>query len=217
MPRITRVGTACWIGVLLLAQGCAHEPAPRVEQVQVPPRIVLASWPTIGIVEFRSATEPELASLGTSQFVEMLHQAQSGAPILELGSQQRVLGEVGKSELDFDAARAIGKHYGVDAIFVGELVFDAPSGSVNLGQAFESIDARAVVTGRLATRLLDARSGATVWSYSSSEKAQVARFGLAEGVGPLFGVSDPRDSRTAMVRQMVWDQRDDFYPTWRDR
>jgi hypothetical protein len=214
MPRIALATTACWLGALLLAQGCAHEP---VERVEVPPRVVLASWPTIGIVEFSGAAEPELATLATSQFLQMLHAAQPGAPIVELGSERRVLDEVHRGELDFEAARAIGKRYGVDAIFVGELVFDSPRGSVNLGQAFESIDASANVTGRLATRLLEARSGATVWSDSSSATAPVARFGLAQGVGPMFGVSDPHDARIDMVRQLVANQRYDFYSTWRNK
>ena len=211
MSRSTRARAAArWLGALLVAQGCAHD------QVEVPPRIELASWPTIGIVEFRNADEPELASLATSQFIQMLHAAQPGTPILELGSERRVLEQLGRGELDFAAARAIGEHFGVDAVFAGELVLDAPKPEVKLGEAFDSIDARAVVTGRLETRLLEARGGATVWSDSASASAPVARFGLAEGVGPVFGVTDPRDARLAVVRQLVWSQRYAFHPSWRD-
>ena len=210
MGSNTRARAARGIVALLCLQGCAHD------QVEVPARIQLARWPTLGIVEFHSPAEPELGSLATSQFVEMLHAAQPGTAILELGSERHVLDEVGRDALDFEAARAIGERFGVDAVFAGELVFDAPKPRVRLGDAFESIDASAEVNGRLATRLLDARSGASVWSDSSTASAPVARFGLAEGAGPTFGVSDPRDARLDLVRLLVSLQRYDFFPSWRD-
>lgn len=207
---LTRPRAARWLGALLFLQACSHP------QVQVPPRIELSRWPTLGIVEFRELAEPELASLATTQFVQMLHAAQPGTPILELGSAARVLAEVGHTELDFEAARAIGERYGVDAIFTGELVFDAPKPRVSVGDAFESVAARADVTGRLAVRLLDARSGASVWSDSSNGSAPVAQFGMAEGTGPVLDVSDPRDARLDLVGSLVYAQRYDFYPSWRD-
>lgn len=212
MSRITCGRVVRWLGALLLAQGCASD---RV-QVQVPPRVDLAAWPMIGIVEFHGVAEPELASLATSQFVQMLLAAQPGTRILELGSERRVLAEVGHSELDFSAARAIGEHFGVDAIFTGALVLGAPKPSVLLGQSFESIDARAGVGGRLDVRLLEARSGASVWSGSATASAPVARLGVAEGIGTSFGVSDPRDAYTVVVRLLAQEQRYDFHPTWHE-
>lgn len=212
MPRLSRSRVARWLGALFVLQGCSHAP-----QVEVPARVQLTRWPTLGIVEFRGAAEPELASLATGQFVQMLHAAQPGTSILELGSAQRVLAEVGHDALDFEAARAIGERYGVDAIFTGELVFDAPKPRVSVGDAFDSVAARADVTGRLAVRLLDGRTGASVWRDSSSATAPVAHFGLAEGAGPVFGVSDPSDARTELVQALVQQQRFDFYPSWQDR
>jgi hypothetical protein len=212
MSRLSRSRVASWLGALFVLQGCSHTP-----QVEVPARIQLSRWSTLGIVEFRSAAEPELASLATSQFVQMLHAAQPGTPILELGSAQPVLAEVGHDALDFEAVRAIGERYGVDAIFTGELVFDAPKPRVSVGDAFDSVAARADVTGRLAVRLLDTRTGASVWSDSSSATASVAHFGMAEGAGPVFGVSDPSDARLDLVQALVQQQRFDFYPSWQDR
>jgi len=208
--RLTRPLVAFGFGALLLLQACSHP------QVQVPPRMELSRWPTLGIVEFRDPMEPELASLATSQFVQMLHAAQPGTPILELGNATHVLAEVQHAELDFEAARAIGERYGVDAIFTGELVFDAPKPRVSVGDAFESVAARADVTGRLVVRLLDARSGASVWSDSSSASAPVATFGMAQGASPVLDVSDPRDARLDLLHALVSAQRYDFYPSWRD-
>ena len=209
MSRLSRSRVASWLGALFVLQGCSHTP-----QVEVPARIQLSRWSTLGIVEFRGAAEPELASLATSQFVQMLHAAQPGTPILELGSAQPVLAEVGHDALDFEAVRAIGERYAVDAIFTGELVFDAPKPRVSVGDRIEGV---ADVTGRLAVRLLDTRTGASVWSDSSSATAPVAHFGMAEGAGPVFGVSDPSDARLDLVQALVQQQRFDFYPSWQDR
>lgn len=211
MAGITRARVARAFVALLALQGCAHE------QVEVPPRIQLDRWPTLGIIEFRNAAEPELASLATSQFVQMLHAAQPGTPILELGSERHVLEVVGRDALDFEAVRALGERFGVDAIFAGELALDAPKPRVSVGEAFESIAARADVTGRLSTRLLDARSGASVWSSSSSGSAPVAHFGLSQGSGPVFGVGDPRDAWLDLVGLLVYEHRYDFEPSWRDK
>ena len=212
MPRLSRSCVARWLGALFVLQGCSHAPP-----LEVPARIQLTRWATLGIVEFRGAAEPELASLATGQFVQMLHAAQPGTPILELGSAQRVLAEVGHDALDFEAARAIGERYGVDAIFTGELAFDAPKPRVSVGDAFDSVAARADMTGRLAVRLLDTSTGASVWSDLSSATAPVAHFGMAEGAAPVFGVSDPSDARSDLVHALVQQQRYDFYPSWQDR
>jgi hypothetical protein len=214
MRRLTRWSVGRGLGLLLLVQGCAHTERVRIE---VPPRVDLATWPTLGIVEFRGTDRPELGSLATTQFVEMLHAAQAGARILELGSEPSVLAEVGCSKLDFAAARAIGEHFGVDAVFTGSFALTRPKPTVILGRALESLDASAEVHGLLDVRLLEAQSGASVWSARSDASAHVASFGLSKGALPTFDVSDPRDAYAELVRRLVDEQRYDFYPTWREQ
>lgn len=208
MPRSVRPA-ACLLLALGLALGCAAKPPP----VLVPPRIDLARFGRVGIVSF-SGAEPALGRLATQEFVAMLHSAQPGVPILELGEAHQVLAEVGHTELDFEAARAIGERYGVDAVFGGALEVGEPKPSVHVGRSLTSLSARADVSGELAARLLETGSGATVWSRSSSATAGVASLGVREGALPSFGAADPAQVHSGLVRRLVAEIGPDFHPRW---
>jgi hypothetical protein len=202
---------AAWAFALaLLASGCSREP-----MIEVPARMQLAPWPRLGVVEFHGAVDPELAGVATQSFVEMLHAAQPGLRILELGSESHLLAQVGRPELDFEAVRAIAERYQLDALFVGELALGGPKPTVRLGDAFESVAARADVNGQLEARLFEGASGATLWSRSSSASAQVASFGAARGVGPSFGIGDPQEAYLDLARTLAHELRYDFQPSWR--
>jgi len=198
---------ACLLGALLAAQGCATK-------VHVPPRVDLGAWHTIGLVEFSGGSEPLLRNLATRDFMQRLQAAQPGVRIVELGSRQRVLREVGHSELDFESVRAIGKRFEVDAVFMGDLDLSDVMPSVAVGRSFASLEARADVNGQAAAKLLETRSGATVWSRTSSASANVARIGLRYGVIPTFGASDPSDVQAGLVHQLVTALTGDFYWRW---
>lgn len=217
MPATTwKVRRAVQLGALLLLLGllpvCAREPEVLVE---VPPRMQLASWPRIGIIEFGGGAEPELAQLATQSFVEMLHSSQGGLRILEIGSESRLLAQVGRPELDFEAVHAIAERFQLDAVFAGELVVGKAKPSVLLGDAFDSVTARADVSAQLEARMLEGASGATLWSRSSANSVPVAHFGTARGVGPSFGIGDPRDAYPELVRGLVSQLQNDFLPSWR--
>lgn len=210
MARNARGATSAgWLGLLLLLMSCRHEPA-----VQVPPRVDLMAWPVIGIVEFSAGRYPELGALATRHFVEMLHAAQPGARILELGSRSKVLGEIQHAEMDFEAVRALGKRYKVDAVFTGELVISEMKPHIAVGQYWDSVHAGASMRGELNARLFETASGASLWSRVSDAAAQVGSFSLAKGAPPSVGAVDPSDASASMVHQLVAEQRYDFYPTW---
>jgi hypothetical protein len=208
MQRSIRIRTLQVVIAILVAAGCATK-------VQVPPRVELSEWNTIGIVEFGGAADPELADLATAQFVQMLHAAQPGTRILELGPEKRLLSELGHDELDFEVVRAVGERFHVDAVFTGALEMSEVKPDVRIGRAFTSVRASANVNGRLATKLLETRSGAIVWSRNSRATANVARVGIPPGGGiPSFRVGDPNEAYAGLVPQLVDQLRYDFYPTW---
>lgn len=207
MDRCNRLLTTCLLAALLATLGCATK-------VHIPPRVDLAAWHTIGLVEFSGDPELLLRTLATRDFMQRLQAAQPGVRIVELGSQQRVLREVGHGELDFESARAIGERFEVDAVFVGDLDFSEVKPSVAVGRAFASLEARVDVNGQAAAKLFETRSGATVWSRSSSASANVARIGLRYGVIPTFGASDPSEVHAGLVHQLITDLTGDFYWRW---
>lgn len=204
-----RIGIAAASLAVLLAAlaGCA-------EKVLAPPRVSLQSWRTLGIVEFSGGAEPGLGVLATQEFMEALQAAQPGARILELGPESKVLAEVNSVGLDFEAIRAVGEHYGVDAVFVGRVELGSVKPNVQFGQAFSTMEARADLQGELSARLMETSSGATVWSRSTTGSANVAHLGVPGQGLPVFGASDPSDVRGNLVRQLVANATPDFYSHW---
>ena len=72
MDRCIRLLATCLLGALLATLGCATK-------VQVPPRVDLAAWHTIGLVEFSGDPELLLRTLATRDFMQRLQAAQPGA------------------------------------------------------------------------------------------------------------------------------------------
>jgi hypothetical protein len=208
MSRSVRMGTAFAQVLLLLAlAGCA-------KKVLVDPRVDLAGWGTIGIVEFSGGADPELGVQATHEFMEALQRAQPGVRILELGSEARVLHEVDSVGLDFEAARALGERYEIDALIIGRLEIERVKPSIRFGQSFASMEARADLHGELAARLIETDSGATVWTRSTTATANVAHVGVPTQGLPTFSAKDPSDASTGLVRQLVVNASHDFRPRW---
>ncbi|HEX5774019.1 MAG TPA: hypothetical protein VFY07_06810, partial [Geomobilimonas sp.] len=112
-PLRQRLRLSALAVVVLALAGCA-----RTVTVTLPPRVDLANYPAIGLVEFTSRP-PRLGADATRKFIDNLHGAQPGIRILELGSQTTVLKEAGYEELDFKAIKAIGDQFGVAAVITG--------------------------------------------------------------------------------------------------
>ncbi len=209
MSRIFRL---CAITLALAALACAaRETRPQVE---VPPRMDLAEWTSIGIVTFDGETDQKLAAQATRRFIEMIQAAQPGVRIVELGKASAVLEELGHDALDFKAARAMGDRYGVSAVFTGLLEMEQARPRIKFGEVPASLGARMDVTGELAARLIETQSGALVWSRSTSGLANVASVGFRGGI-PSFGAQTPEEARNGLVEHLVAELRYDFYPSWR--
>lgn len=199
--RLALLGIA--IG-LIVASGCAK---PRVWQ---PPRIDLHSYGTLGLVQFSGDDHGPTA---TRQFLTALHTAQAGVPVLELGPLSPLLRSVGHEALDAEAARAIGERYRVGVLVIGDLEIEKPRPSFSV-QSFTEANASAEILGSLDTRILDARSGATIWSNGARGKRSVAHLNLSAGSRPDFGAVDPDDEQAELVRWMVGRVTSDFHGRW---
>ena len=129
MPRIFHL---CAITLALAALACAaRESRPQVE---VPPRMDLAEWTSIGIVTFDGEIDQKLAGQATRRFIEMIQAAQPGVRIVELGKASAVLEELGRDALDFKAARAMGDRYGISAVFTGLLEMEQARPRIKFGE-----------------------------------------------------------------------------------
>ncbi len=182
--------------------------------VSVPPRMELRSYGTLGIVQFASNSDGAIDVLATRQFQEQVQAAQPGTRFIELGSRQALLGAVGAAQLDADAARKIGAKFGVAAIFLGEIVYAEPKADVKVTDLARLDGAvRAEVRGDISARLIEAASGASVWSSSAWARRQIGGVRVSADQGISGSVSTKADPRRDMVPALVYQLTHDFRPS----
>lgn len=149
--------------------GCAHTVV-----VEIPPKIDLKAYKTIGIVEFSSNSRENLNRISTEKFMGFIQDAQPQVRFLELGPEGPLLAALGFSSLDIQAIRAIGEKYGVSSVFTGHIEISDVNPVLNIGGDMSSIRASAVVSISMASKHLDTASGATIWSNSRQRQWKVA-------------------------------------------
>ena len=179
--------------------------------VTVPPRVDLKGYGTLGVVDFTSNYGLGSAR-AAQQLQEQIQSAQPGTRFIELGSRETVLAAVGRNQLDADAAKRIGKKYGVDAVFLGEIAYSDPKTDIRVND-LAKLDAglRTEVKGDISARLVETASGASVWSNSGWVRRQVGRVNVSEqGISGSMTRSDPREE---MVPALVYQITHDFRPT----
>jgi hypothetical protein len=195
-----------------LAAGCSRS-APR-EQVWFPPRVDLARWGTLGMIEFSASAVPSLGPVASREFLAALQSAQPGTPVLELGDEQRVLAECGAGALGPDAIRAIGERHRVDALVVGRLEAKPSTPSFAFDSSARWLTASAQLEGTLDARIFDTRTGATVWSTATRANEPLGRVDISStGVSGL-GASPEQEANQHLVRSLVARATTDFWGHW---
>jgi hypothetical protein len=201
---------AGWTLLLSVAMlwGCS-----KTVLVPVAPRMDLKSYGTLGIVEFGANSESAASVQATRKFQEQVQAAQPGTPFLELGKREALLAEVGSRQLDVNALRKIGEKYGVAAIFVGDIVYSEPKTDIKITD-LAKLDAgvRTEIRGDISSRLIETRTGASVWSSSAWARRQLGHLNVSaeHGVSGAVKNSNPREE---MVPALVYQLTHDFRPT----
>jgi len=197
----------------LTLASCAH-----TVMVKVAPRMELDREHTVGIVTFDADGKGVEGTDMTRRFLEAIHEGQPGIAILELGSSADVLGAVGLTRLDGEAAREIGKKFGVDAVLIGtvSLLESKPKVDVSLDRGFQlgSVQAQVRLDGSLEVKLLNTERGATLWSGSSARWIQLANVGASRMGLASVDVEDRERQVERLLCDMVQEASTDFRPTW---
>ena len=194
---------------LALLAGCAS----KTVLVRVPPQIDMSAYQTTGIVEFTSNADPALGQHAARQFQESVQAAQPGTRFIELGTRDEVLEAIGARQFDAQAIRKIGAKYAVDAVFVGDLIYSEPKFEINVIDPLRMQGAfKAEIKGDISSKLLETKSGASVWSSSAWAKRQLGsvRVSAETGVSGRVTSSNPRNE---MVPDMVHHLTHAFRPT----
>ena len=180
--------------------GCASKP-----KVLIPPRVDLGSFGNLALVEFTATGGERLGVIASREFLTAMQSAQPGTPVLELGD------EVPGGRLDVRALRAIGERYHVDAVVVGELEAHHVKPNVSFDSAVRWVTASAQLEGIMNARILDTRTGATLWSSGARATREIARVDLSNG---NVAGKTPDDARQELVEALVGTTTADFWAHW---
>ena len=197
--------------LVVVLGGCSSS---KTVLVSVPPRVQLHEYGTLGLVAFDSNADPAINARVTREFESRVHAAQPGTRIVELGSRDVLLASVGARQLDPQTLRRIGEKYGVDAIFVGSLTYSEPKTTdVSLADITKlEAGVRVEVRGDIDSKLVETRSGASVWSSSAWARRPLGQLNVSVDQGVSGGVrsANPREE---MVSALVSHLTEDFRPS----
>ena len=195
----------------LSAFGCAHTVV-----VEIPPKIDLQPYKTIGIVEFTSNSKENLNQIATQKFMGVIHNAQPQVRFLELGPEDQLVKKLGRNSLDIEAIKAIEKKYGVSSIFTGSFEISDVKPKVSIGTDLSSVRASAVVNISMVSKHWDTVSGATIWSNSRQGHWKVAGI-HSDSKDISFSVNNPEDQYGLYLEDLAFAVTDHFRPHYERR
>jgi hypothetical protein len=192
-------------GVMFL--GCGGQ------KVLVPPRIDLKIYGTLGMIEFETNSKGNIAQFTSEKVLRALQEAQPGTPIVEMGTMHDVLSAVGRNSLDIETIKLVATKYGVGGIVTGKLDVEKVKPSVNISAIIKELGVSAYVEATLSAKLVEAKSGATIWSNSIQGREKVASVGIMGG-DIYFNAKDPDKAYGSMVKRLIGVISNDFWAHW---
>jgi hypothetical protein len=183
-------------------------------RVMVPPRIDLKAHEVIGVVEFNCSAKNELGPLATQRFIDAARQDQGMVRIVKLGTETEVLEAVGQNRLDPAAFKAAGEKYGVQTIVTGDLVFSEVRPKVSIGHSLTRIGVAADVQATLTVQMVEAASGASLWSRSAGATERIGGASFSSNKDVHLNIDDPENAYVRLVNGLVYAVTPEFRPTW---
>jgi len=203
--RITHVAVGA-AALAWLAVACAPK-------ILVPPRMALRPYEVVGVVEFTTTSEGQLAEYATRRFIEEMRRDQATVRVLDLGTEQAALAAVDRTRLDRDTFRVLGDEYDAPTILCGTLDVSGVRPAVSIfGLAYATVAAD--VDATLSARLVETATGASIWSGSATASQRVGGVSVIAGRRFVFDARDPARAYGALVEVLVHQLARDFQVTW---
>lgn len=194
--------------VVTIIVGCGSR-----RRVMVPPRVDLAAYETVGVIEFECSNKGDIASYATEQFIEAIRRDQGLVKIVELGPERDVLRAIGAKRLTPTALQDIGEQYNVNSVFHGRVDISDIRPNVILNPFVVSVDAE--VDAKLSVKMAEVAEGASIWSGSSMATAYVGNISVYGGGAFSFDAEDPDDAYGKLVYALIDGVSGDFQVRWR--
>ncbi len=199
------------VGAIVSLSGCGGS-----TWVQIPPNIDLTRHEILGVIQFTSGSKGKLASYTTETFIEQMRADQGMIRVVELGPEPALLRSLGLTRLDRDALRAIGEEHGLTSIVAGRLEVSNVKPAISIRPNLSGVSAAADVDANLSVRMIEAESGASIWSRSAEATRRVGHVNILGGDFG-FDADDPERAYGELVRALVEHVTTDFKVTWEKR
>ena len=214
MPHISIRPIARPVAVLSLALLAACASNPPARRVWVGPRIDLKQYEIIGMVEFASNSKGKLASLATRRFEESARRDQDMVRMVEIGTQQQALASANQGQWSPESCKAVAKQHNANTLFRGTLTLRNVHPAVQLNSFFRSGTVTAQVEATLEVEMLEAETGASIWSRSSQATRSLGQVSVFGGKEYSFDAADPQAAYGDLVDSLVNDVTRDFQGSW---
>lgn len=208
LARLTTILT-----LMTLAAGCGA----KHQVVQLPPRIDLRAHETIGVVQFDSDADGSLAEVATRRFVESARRDQGLVRTVALGPGDRALSDLGSDRWSPDAFVALGRERGLRSVLVGRLSVSDVRPDLRIAATLRSGSLSAQVDATLDVELIEAASGASLWSASSRATRSVGHISVLRGKQFVFDAENPDAAYGELVDHLVEQVARDFHARWERR
>jgi hypothetical protein len=197
--------------VCLTAAGCSST---RTIRVQVPPRVDLHAYPSVGLVTFNSSGNADLQRLSTQRFLQEIQSAQPGTRVIELGAEADLLASIHRNSWDDETLKLLKQSRGLDVIVLGQLDVQRakPKVEFSASAVWKAVNVRADVNASLSARLVETASGATMWTDSSRLTTTLANANVNDHGGGTIGIRDTQAVYGDMIDHLVCDITDAFRP-----
>ena len=185
--------------------------------VMIPPRVGLAQLERIGVVEFRADGKDELGRLATQRFTESARRDQGLVRMLDLGQEQDVLRSIGLTQWEPQAYQALADQREVRTILTGELTIARARPNVRIASDLGSGSVSMQVRATLAVQLVEADTGAAIWSRTATASRAVGGVDVIDLEDVRVASGDPAAAYGDLVDSLVGQVTGDFHAHWERR
>ncbi len=131
-----------------------------------------------------------------------------------VGSEAEAIRSVRGNSLDADTFKALGRAHGVQTILTGELTVSRVRPDLKLAPGLRGGSLTAQVEATLSVQLIEASTGASLWSSSASATRSVGHISVFKGGDFVFDAEDPEKAYAPLVNALVSHVTQDFRVRW---
>lgn len=197
--------------VLLVCSVCFAISCAKTVRVYSPPPFDLGGYGRLGIIDFTDNADPSVSAYATQQFQDQVHSAQTGIPILQMGTEKEVLRRIHADRLDFKAFQKIGREYNVAAVFCGNVLYSDIQTDVRLKSVRDlRANVNATLHATLSAQLFETDGGAAVWSNSVSWNRKLGQINVNRRGNISAGMRGYHDAYRKLIPDMAYDVTREF-------